>query len=127
MIRVAVGVIRQNGKILLCQRKKGGRYGLKWEFPGGKLEQGEDVEQCLRRELREELGIEIEAIERVETMDAYYEDGGLFRVAYCFITGYEGQPRNNAFEQIRWVSAAELKSTDMLEGNRPFIASFLQV
>jgi 8-oxo-dGTP diphosphatase len=127
MTRVAVGVIKQNGKFLVCQRKKGGRYGLKWEFPGGKLEQDEDVEQCLRRELREELSIEIDGNDRIETLDAYYDDGGLFRVSYCFVTGFTGIPQNNAFEQIRWVSLAELKEMDMLEGNKPFIASFLQV
>ncbi len=126
MTHVAVGVIRRNGKVLIGQRKKNGRYGLKWEFPGGKLEPGEDVEQCLRRELREELSIEIESVERIETMDAYYEDGGLFRVAFCFITGIAGTPQNNTFEQIRWIEIDALKSVDMLEGNKPFIASFLQ-
>lgn len=126
MTRVAVGVIRQNGKILVCQRKKDGRYGLKWEFPGGKLEPGEDVEQCLRRELREELAIEIEAVDRIETLDAYYEDGGLFRVAYCFVNGFIGNLQNKAFEQTRWVSHNELQQMDVLEGNKPFIASFLK-
>ncbi len=126
MTRVAVGVIRQNGKILICQRKKDGRYGLKWEFPGGKLEAGEDVEQCLRRELREELAIEIDAIEHIETLDAYYDDGGLYRVAYCFVTGITGTPQNNTFEQIQWIAIDEIKSVDMLEGNKPFIESYLK-
>jgi 8-oxo-dGTP diphosphatase len=125
MTYVAVGIIKQNGRILVCQRKKGGRYALKWEFPGGKLESGEDVEQCLRRELREELSIEIDGVERIETLDAYYDDGGLFRVAYCFVTGFTGIPQNNAFEQISWIDPANLKTTDMLEGNKPFVASFL--
>lgn len=126
MTQVAVGVIKQNGKFLICQRKRGGRYELKWEFPGGKIEPGEDIEHCLRRELREELGIEIETVERVEILDAYYEDGGLFRVSYCFVTGINGALQNKAFEQIRWVTLTELKEIDMLEGNRPFIASLSQ-
>ena len=122
MTEVAVGILRKNGKILICQRKKGGRYELKWEFPGGKLEHGETTEQCLRRELREELAIEIHSIERIQTQAAYYEDGGIFNVAYCFISGYTGEPKNNVFEQIRWVTVDELKHMDMLEGNKPFIA-----
>ena len=84
MTEVAVGVIRRNGAILICQRKRGGRYELKWEFPGGKFENGESVEQCLRRELREELSIEIQSIDHIQTEAAYYEDGGTFNVSYCF-------------------------------------------
>lgn len=126
MTQVAVGVLKQNGKFLICQRRRGGRYDLKWEFPGGKIEPDEDIEHCLRRELHEELEIEIETIERVETWDAYYEDGGLFRVSYCFVSGFKGTPRNKVFEQIRWVTLAELKEIDMLEGNKSFIASLSQ-
>ena len=122
MTEVAVGILRKNGKILICQRKKGGRYELKWEFPGGKLENGETTEHCLRRELREELSIEIQSIECIQTQASYYEDGGIFNVAYCFISGYTGEPKNNVFEQIRWVTVDELKCMDMLEGNKPFIA-----
>jgi len=122
MTEVAVGILRKNGKILICQRKKGGRYELKWEFPGGKLENGETTEQCLRRELREELSIEIQSIECIQTQASYYEDGGIFNVAYCFISGYTGEPKNNVFEQIRWVTVDELKCMDMLEWNKPFIA-----
>ena len=122
MTEVAVGILRKDGRILICQRKKGGRYELKWEFPGGKLEHGETTEQCLRRELREELAIEIHSIESIQTQDAYYEDGGIFNVAYCFISGFEGEPQNNVFEQIRWVTLDELKYMDLLDGNKPFIA-----
>ncbi|MGD0591619.1 MAG: (deoxy)nucleoside triphosphate pyrophosphohydrolase [Bacteroidota bacterium] len=122
MTEVAVGILRKNGKILICQRKRGGRYELKWEFPGGKLENGETTEQCLRRELREELTIEIHSIERIQIQAAYYEDGGIFNVAYCSLSGFEGEPQNNVFEQIRWVTVDELKQMDMLDGNRPFVA-----
>ncbi len=123
MTEIAVGILQRNGKILTCQRKNGGRYELKWEFPGGKLESGETIEQCLRRELREELSLEIHSVHRIQTDTAYYEDGGLFHVSYCFITGFNGEPQNNVFEQIRWVTLNELKEMDALDGNKPFIAS----
>jgi ADP-ribose pyrophosphatase len=126
MTEVAVGILRKNGKILICQRKKGGRYEFKWEFPGGKLENGETTEQCLRRELREELSIEIHSIERIKTQAAYYEDGGIFSVAYCFLSGFEGEPQNNVFEQIRWVTLEELKHMDLLDGNKSFVSYLAQ-
>ncbi|MBI2620036.1 MAG: NUDIX domain-containing protein [Ignavibacteriales bacterium] len=63
MTRVAVGIIRNNGKFLLCQRKKGSRYGLKWEFPGGAVEFGDTLENTIIREMMEEFDIEIEIID----------------------------------------------------------------
>jgi 8-oxo-dGTP diphosphatase len=122
MTKVAVGILRRNGKILSCQRKKGGRYELKWEFPGGKLEPGESNEECLARELREELSINIHPIIHMELQSAEYEDGGTFEVAYCDVAGFDGEPTNNVFEQIRWVTLQELRTLDILEGNRDFIA-----
>ena len=80
MTRVAVGVLQKGGKILVCQRKKGSRYGLKWEFPGGKLEPGETILECLKRELFEELSISVRDIDRVQIQSTFYEDGGMFEV-----------------------------------------------
>ena len=122
MTEVAVAILRKEKRILICQRKKNGRYGLRWEFPGGKLEPGESIDQCLRRELLEELSITIHSIEHIKTEAAFYEDGGMFNVSYCFVSGFDGEPQNNVFEQVRWVSLDELKQTDTLEGNKPFIA-----
>ena len=123
MTEVAVGILRRNEKILICQRKKGGRYELKWEFPGGKVEPGETTEQCLQRELFEELSIDVLSIGRIQTESAYYKDGGMFNVAYCFISEFHGEPMNNVFEQIRWVTLEELKLMDLLDGNKPFVHS----
>jgi 8-oxo-dGTP diphosphatase len=99
---------------------------LKWEFPGGKLEIGETIEQCLRREIHEELSIEVQSIEYIETLAAYYDDGGMFNVSYCFVSGFVGEPQNNIFEQIRWVTLEELTTIDLLDGNKPFVARLTQ-
>ena len=120
--RVAVAVIRKDKTILLCQRKKGARYELKWEFPGGKLELGETVLQCLARELKEELSIEITGVDKLEMQTAEYDDGGRYEVAYCFLSAFSGEPKNNVFETIKWVTLEELRSLDILEGNKTFIA-----
>jgi len=122
MTRVTVGILQKNGKILVCQRKKGTRYELKWEFPGGKVEPNESVENCLRRELHEELSVNIGSIGKVEVQAADYDDGGKFEVHYCFVTDFEGEPLNNVFEQIRWVSPYELTKLDNLEGNKAIVA-----
>ena len=58
-LRVVAALIRDRGQVLLTQRRPGRHLGLSWEFPGGKVEAGEDDEQALRRELREELGVEV--------------------------------------------------------------------
>jgi 8-oxo-dGTP diphosphatase len=121
MTKVAVGIIERDGTILICQRKSGGRYGLKWEFPGGKLEPGETVEQCLKRELFEELSIHADGFELFDTRNAFYADGGMFEVAYCRVRSVTGEMRNNVFEDLRWVRPDELHSLDILEGNRPII------
>ncbi len=122
MTRVTVGILQQNGKILVCQRKKGTRYGLKWEFPGGKVEPNESIENCLSRELQEELSLKVGSIGKMEIQSADYDDGGKFEVHYCFVTDFEGEPLNNVFEQIRWVSPHELTTLDHLEGNKAIIA-----
>ncbi|MGH2569331.1 MAG: (deoxy)nucleoside triphosphate pyrophosphohydrolase [Bacteroidota bacterium] len=122
MTRVAVAILRRDGKLLICQRKQGARYGLKWEFPGGKVEPKETVIQCLERELREELSIQLTALERLEFQTAEYDDGGRFEVGYCFVSAFEGEPRNNVFQEIRWVSLDELRTLDILEGNKNFVA-----
>jgi len=122
MTRVAVAILRRNGKLVVCQRKRGGRYALKWEFPGGKIEPGETVLGCLERELREELSIIVTDVERVESAVTHYEDGGYFEVSYCYVLRFEGEIRNNVFEDIRWVTPAELETMDVLEGNTEIIA-----
>ncbi len=123
MTRVAVGILRNNGKILVCQRKAGGRYALKWEFPGGKIEPGETVLQCLDRELQEEISVRIKKIGKMEVQTSSYDDGGLIEVAYCHISEFEGTPENRVFEQIRWVEPSELPDLDILEGNRSIVSA----
>ena len=59
MKKVSAGIVCRNGKILICQRPKGKSLAGFWEFPGGKLEEGESLQDCLKRELKEELDIEV--------------------------------------------------------------------
>lgn len=121
MIQVAVGIITQeiNGHdtVLLCQRKHDVRYALKWEFPGGKLEKGEEATDCLRRELREELGIDATVGEPFHRQHCVYSDRGEFDVVYYRVSGYSGEIDNRVFESIEWVRPSDLNRYDILEGN----------
>jgi 8-oxo-dGTP diphosphatase len=121
MIKVAVGIITLGSQILVCQRKKGLRYPLKWEFPGGKFEDGESAEQCLRRELNEELSIDAAIGGEFFHQEWLYPDSGSFEVFYHVVPSFSGTIRNNVFEQIRWVHSAELTGIDMLDGNRDVV------
>ena len=122
MTQAAVAIIYKENRILVCQRKKIARYGLKWEFPGGKVKQGESLFDCVRREVKEELSLTIETYDRSESQVNRYDDGGVFEVTYFFVSHFEGSPVNNTFEQVRWVTLAELRSLDILEGNKPLVA-----
>ena len=124
MREVAVGVLAQDGQVLACQRRRSVVYGLKWEFPGGKLEPGESARQALDRELSEELGIRVVRAEQFHVQEWVYPEGvqdpardGAFRVYYFAVREFSGTPENRTFEQIRWVSLAELRELDILEGN----------
>lgn len=118
MKEVAVGIILNNGRVLACQRKRGARYPLKWEFPGGKVEVGETVSEALARELREELAIVARVDDEFFRQEWIYQDSGSYGVTYFIIRSYAGEPENHVFEQIQWVTPEALATMDILEGNR---------
>ena len=122
LIRVAVAIVFKEGKFLLCQRKKTARYGLKWEFPGGKLEPGETAHNCMTRELQEELDIVPGTILREEVHRSAYDDGHIYEVHFCFLADFSGEPENRVFESIGWFSPEELKHLDILDGNKELVA-----
>src|SRR5574341_2425244 len=107
IIRVAAAIVQRDGRYLIAKRKPGTHLGGLWEFPGGKQEPGEPLEACLRRELREELAIEITAPEPFKVIRHEYPDKtvelNFFR---CSIAG--GQPRPLGCEEVRWVTPGEL-------------------
>ncbi len=121
MVQVAVAIIKKNNSILACQRKKTASYSLLWEFPGGKIETNETLQQCLWRELKEELSIDAVVGEEIYSHTWVYPDAGKFEVHYFIVNSYIGTEKNNVFEQIRWITIDELDSVNFLEGNREVI------
>ena len=123
---VTAGIIRDRERLLICQRQAGSRFGLKWEFPGGKLEPGESPEACLRRELTEELGIAAVIGPELHRTDFRYPNGFTVRLMFFRVHGFTGTPENLAFEQIAWVLPAELPDYDFLEADRDLIQRMIR-
>ena len=119
-VDVAVGVlIDLDGRFLLTSRPVGKVYAGYWEFPGGKCEPGETHEECLRRELREELGVESRVgDEIIVTEHAYAERTVRLHFRHCTI---DGEPRNLIGQELRWVARAELSTTKLPEADRDLV------
>jgi len=122
MIHVAAGaLIDADGRVLLAQRPPGKHLALMWEFPGGKLEPGEDARQGLARELAEELGIVIGGATALMQFPWDYEDKSLLLDVFIVTTWY-GEPRSLEGQALRWVLPAEADPADLAPADRPVLA-----
>jgi len=123
---VAAGLMRQGVELLIVQRKKGSFRGLKWEFPGGKLDYGETVEDCIKRELKEELNITVEFAGVRGVNSHIYGDSGMHVVVIlCECRIVSGAPTTVECNDLRWVGIADLTEYEFVEADRPFVASLL--
>jgi len=99
---------------------------LKWEFPGGKVEPGEEEAAALQRELREELGISATIEEKVTSIQHHYRKGGAVELHFYRVQDYEGELENRIFEQIRWVDRRDLPRFDFLDADRGLVRQLAQ-
>jgi 8-oxo-dGTP diphosphatase len=120
-IEVVAGLICENGRVLACQRSVNAAFPLKWEFPGGKVETGEPHEEALRRELREELQIEVETATKIYDHKHTYTGVSEVSLTFFRIDKYRGKVENLIFKQIAWVEFNKLLEIDFLEGDLPLI------
>lgn len=120
-ILVTAGILQQGGRILICQRHRSDAYGLQWEFPGGKVRDGEDMKASLKRELAEELAIDAEIGEEVFRLRHQYPDRYV-EVVFFKVPSYRGEARNQVFEAIAWAPRAELPSYNFLEADRELVS-----
>ena len=107
IIEVAAGLIFRGGKLLITQRPAGGHLAGLWEFPGGKREPGESFENCLRRELREELGIEVDVQQLLEVVTHHYPEKSV-RLKFFRCLLKKGEPKAIHCQALAWVWANDL-------------------
>jgi 8-oxo-dGTP diphosphatase len=117
MKQVVAALILRDGKVLICQRTRHQTMPLKWEFPGGKIEEGEQPRDALRRELDEELGIEANIREEVARIRHEYPNGGTIELRFFAVHEYKGEIENRIFRDLRWVQRSELPAYDFLEAD----------
>jgi len=121
MKRVVAALILKDDQILACQRTRHQPMPLKWEFPGGKIEEGEQPRDALRRELEEELGIEATIGNEVARIHHEYPSGGVIELRFFEVHNYLGEVENRIFREIRWVDRSELPALDFLEADRQLV------
>ena len=106
-VEVSAGLIFHNGKLLITQRHSGAHLGGLWEFPGGKREAGETFKQCLVRELREELGVDVMVGELLETIKHTYQEKTV-RLKFFICRLASGEPEPLGCAAVKWVSRDQL-------------------
>jgi 8-oxo-dGTP diphosphatase len=126
VINVICAIILKEEKILVTQRSEKMKLPLKWEFPGGKLESGESEEECILREIKEELNINIEIIGK---LSCSVFDYGSFNVNLIpFISNYiSGEIALSEHKDFKWMKKSELSSLDWAEADLPILKEFLSL
>jgi 8-oxo-dGTP diphosphatase len=123
VLRVAVGVVCNDvGEVLIARRAAKAHQGGLWEFPGGKVEQGETVEDALRRELREELSIVVDAARPLIKIAHDYGDKQVLLDVWR-VEAFNGEPQGLEGQPIRWAAVEELPKLAFPAANRPIIAA----
>ncbi|HXN50513.1 MAG TPA: NUDIX domain-containing protein [Candidatus Acidoferrum sp.] len=124
-IVVAAVIEREDRRLLIGQRRRDDSSPLKWEFPGGKVREGEAAEAALARELREELGVTLTKCVEIGRVRHQYAAASEEELEIQFYAAAlaEGEARPLCFEQIAWVLPKELGEYDFLAANRELIAN----
>ncbi|WP_237066169.1 8-oxo-dGTP diphosphatase MutT [Microbulbifer guangxiensis] len=121
VIHVAVGVILgPDGRILIARRPDHLHMGGRWEFPGGKVEESESVQQALERELREEIAIEVKALRPLTEIRHDYPEKTVLLDTW-WVTKFNGEPRGLEGQEIRWVARDELDHYQFPDANQAII------
>jgi mutator protein MutT len=125
IIEVAIAVVRDGGRLLIARRSEGTHLAGLWEFPGGKVEEGETPAQCLVRELREEVGVEIEVGAPYERLEFVYPERHV-RIYPFECRLLAGVPKPIGCAELRWVPPAELGDYEFPPANATLLQTLRQ-
>lgn len=117
MKQVVAALFLRDNKFLICQRTRHQPMPLKWEFPGGKIETGEQPHDALAREIEEELGVVPVIGPEVVRVQHTYKNGGAVNLRFYLVEQYKGELENRIFRDMRWVDRADLPAYDFLEAD----------
>jgi mutator protein MutT len=124
-IDVAIGVVKRDGRILICQRKSEDTFGGLWEFPGGKREPGEELEACLAREMMEELAIEVKVVRKLTPIAHQYPRTRI--TLHPFLCEHTvGEPKLIECQQFKWVKAEELREHQFPPANESLVMEIIR-
>ncbi len=119
-VPIAVGIILRGNLVLVARRREGSHLAGTWEFPGGEVSSGEEPERALRRELKEELGIEFEKATLMHRKRHVYTDREV-ELYFYLCTGVNGEPAGVEGQETRWVSAGDLEHLETPAANADVI------
>lgn len=120
MKKVTAALLVKDGLILIAKRKASDKLANKWEFPGGKIEDGETPEECLRREMKEEFQIEV-AVGDYFCDSVYHYDHGSIQLLAYWVHWKGGELVPKAHDEFRWVPFAELENFDFAPADIPIV------
>ena len=127
MIHVVAGALFDaSQRVLIAQRPEGKHMAGGWEFPGGKVESGEPPLEALKRELREELGVEVHGATPLVSYEYQYPHRAVFLDLWR-VTDYSGVPQSMEGQPLQWVRIEELESVGLLEADWPMIPALLRL
>ena len=118
MKEVSAAIIIEDGKVLLARRAKGEKLAGYWEFPGGKREDGETIEQCLVREIREELSLDIEVVGEFDTSDYEYP-GGQIRLIGLLAEIQNGVISKTVHDLVEWIDISSVLDYQLAPADIP--------
>ena len=122
MLVVAAALFNDAGEVLIAKRPPDKALAGRWEFPGGKVDAGEDEHSALARELREELGVEVVSAHPFMRLTHAYEERDV-ELSLWIVERFHGEPRPLDAQTLKWVPPAALAAEDILEADQPFIAA----
>ena len=126
MIVVAAGLVVRDGRVLISRRPEGRHQGGKWEFPGGKIESGETPEECIVREIREELAVEVKAEKTLGVVE--YDYPAFHLTMHCLLCSVvSGDLKLLEHEDAKWVIGENLYSLDWLPADRLILDRLLSI